>query len=29
MTSEREEFVYHETLIHPALTAHPRPGGPW
>jgi spermidine synthase len=25
MTSEREEFVYHETLIHPALTAHPAP----
>jgi spermidine synthase len=25
MTSEREEFVYHETLIHPALTAHPSP----
>src|SRR5260370_24525068 len=21
MTSEREEFVYHETLIHPALAA--------
>ncbi len=26
MTSEREEFVYHETLIHPALTAHSAPG---
>ena len=25
MTSEREEFVYHETLTHPALTAHPAP----
>jgi spermidine synthase len=25
MTSEREEFVYHETLIHTALTAHPAP----
>ncbi len=25
MTSEREEFVYHETLIHPALTAHASP----
>src|SRR5438876_939609 len=25
MTSEREEFVYHETLIHPTLTAHPSP----
>ncbi len=25
MTSEREEFVYHETLTHPALTAHPLP----
>jgi spermidine synthase len=22
MTSEREEFVYHENLMHPALTAH-------
>ena len=22
MTSEREEFIYHENLIHPALTAH-------
>jgi spermidine synthase len=22
MTSEKEEFVYHENLIHPALTAH-------
>ena len=26
MTSEREEFVYHETLVHPALTAHSAPG---
>jgi spermidine synthase len=25
MTSEREEFVYHETLMHTALTAHPAP----
>ncbi len=25
MTSEREEFVYHENLIHPALTAHRDP----
>ena len=25
MTSEREEFVYHETLMHVALTAHPAP----
>ena len=25
MTSEREEFVYHENLIHPALTAHALP----
>jgi spermidine synthase len=25
MTSEREEFVYHETLMHAALTAHPKP----
>ncbi len=25
MTSEREEFVYHENLMHPALTAHPAP----
>jgi spermidine synthase len=25
MTSEREEFVYHENLVHPALTAHPDP----
>jgi spermidine synthase len=25
MTSEKEEFVYHETLVHPALTAHPAP----
>jgi len=25
MTSEREEFVYHENLIHPALTAHLAP----
>src|SRR3954469_13704896 len=25
MTSEKEEFVYHENLIHPALTAHTAP----
>ncbi len=25
MTSEKEEFVYHETLIHPALAAHNAP----
>src|SRR5262249_22286975 len=25
MTSEREEFVYHENLVHPALTAHMAP----
>ncbi|HEX7054395.1 MAG TPA: polyamine aminopropyltransferase [Burkholderiales bacterium] len=25
MTSEKEEFVYHENLIHPALTAHMAP----
>ena len=25
MTSEREEFIYHENLIHPALAAHPLP----
>jgi len=25
MTSEREEFVYHENLIHPALAAHASP----
>jgi spermidine synthase len=25
MTSERDEFYYHENLIHPALTAHPDP----
>jgi spermidine synthase len=25
LTSEREEFVYHENLIHPALTAHAAP----
>ena len=25
MTSEREEFVYHENLIHPSLTAHASP----
>lgn len=25
MTTERDEFVYHEMLVHPALTAHPGP----
>jgi len=25
MTSEKEEFVYHENLVHPALTAHASP----
>ncbi|HLS85623.1 MAG TPA: polyamine aminopropyltransferase [Burkholderiales bacterium] len=25
MTSEKEEFFYHENLVHPALTAHPAP----
>ena len=25
MTSERDEFVYHENLVHPALTAHNAP----
>ncbi len=25
MTSEREEFIYHENLIHPALSAHAAP----
>ena len=25
LTSEREEFIYHENLIHPALTAHAAP----
>jgi spermidine synthase len=25
MTSEREEFIYHENLVHPALTAHSAP----
>lgn len=25
MTSERDEFFYHEALIHPAAVAHPRP----
>lgn len=25
MTSEKEEYVYHENLIHPALTAHAAP----
>ena len=25
MTSEKEEFVYHENLIHPALSAHAAP----
>lgn len=25
MTAEREEFFYHEALIHPAAVAHPKP----
>jgi spermidine synthase len=25
MTSERDEFFYHENLVHPAATAHPAP----
>src|SRR5437016_2464697 len=25
MTSERDEFFYHENLVHPAACAHPRP----
>ncbi len=25
MTSERDEFFYHENLVHPALCAHPHP----
>ena len=25
MTSERDEFFYHENLVHPALAAHPHP----
>ncbi|MBL8517345.1 MAG: polyamine aminopropyltransferase [Betaproteobacteria bacterium] len=25
MTSERDEFFYHENLVHPALIAHPNP----
>lgn len=25
MTSERDEFFYHENLVHPAAIAHPRP----
>jgi len=25
MTSERDEFFYHESMIHPAATAHPNP----
>lgn len=25
MTSEKEEFVYHENMIHPALVSHPNP----
>jgi spermidine synthase len=24
-TTERDEFYYHEMLVHPAMTAHPRP----
>ena len=25
MTSERDEFFYHENLVHPAACAHPAP----
>ena len=25
MTSERDEFFYHENLVHPAAVAHPAP----
>ena len=25
MTSERDEFFYHENLVHPAAVAHPDP----
>src|SRR3954454_24816363 len=25
MTSERDEFFYHENLVHPAAVAHPHP----
>jgi spermidine synthase len=25
MTSERDEFFYHETLVHPAALSHPKP----
>src|SRR5881227_673962 len=25
MTSERDEFFYHENLVHPAALAHPKP----
>src|SRR5258708_14410675 len=25
MTSERDEFFYHESLVHPAAVAHPAP----
>ena len=24
-SSEEDEYVYHESLVHPALTAHPNP----
>ena len=24
-SAERDEFIYHEALVHPALTAHPQP----
>ncbi len=26
MTSEKDEFFYHENLVHPAAVAHPHPG---
>jgi len=25
-SSEADEFIYHETLVHPAMAAHPEPG---
>jgi spermidine synthase len=25
-TTERDEFYYHEMLVHPAMTSHPKPG---
>ena len=26
MTSEKDEFFYHENLVHPAAVTHPAPG---